>query len=101
VVLDEDEDAVLARGFYQCQVIPQSLGGGLGDQDVVSALNGIQSNWVVCRVWGEDCDGRALGQDVNCRLVGVGVGLVVGRERGEGSVEAIVNLGDVAVQVIA
>lgn len=47
---------------------------------MVTALNGVQSNWVMSRVGGEDRDCGALGQSVDCRLVGVGIRLIVGGE---------------------
>lgn len=83
VVLDEHEDPLLPGCIYQRQVIDQPLCRRLGDQHVVAALNGVQRDRVVRRIWGEDRDGGSTGQRVDRRLVRVRVGLVVGREGGE------------------
>jgi hypothetical protein len=48
VVLDEDEDAGFAGRFDEGEVVGQLLGGGLGDEDVVAALDGVEGDWVVC-----------------------------------------------------
>lgn len=53
---------------------------------MVAALDGVEGDREVGRVWGEDGDGGALGEGVDGGLVGVWVGLVVGWEGGEGGV---------------
>lgn len=77
VVLDEDEDAVLACGLDQSEVVSQTLCCWLGDKHVVTALNCVQRNGVVGRIGGEDGDGGSLGQGINGGLVCIGIGLVV------------------------
>lgn len=79
----------------------QALGCGLGDHYVDAALDGIQCDGEVGGIGGEDCDCGALGQGVDGCLVGIWVCLVVCWEGGEGCVEAVVDLADVAVQVVA
>jgi hypothetical protein len=56
VVLDEDEHAVSARLGQEVQVVGEQLGGGLGDQDVDLALDGVQRDRVVGGVGREDGD---------------------------------------------
>lgn len=80
VVLDEDEDAVLARGLDQSEVVSQTLCCWLGDENVDTALNCVQRNGIVGRIGGEDSDGGSLGEGINSSLVCIRVGLVV---RGE------------------
>lgn len=66
-----------------------------------TSFDGIHGDGEVSRVRGEDCNGITGRESVDCLLVGFGIALVVGRERVEGRVEAIVNFGDVLVQVVA
>lgn len=80
MVLDEDVDALFAGLLGQLQVVLQQLHGGLGDEDVDAALDGVQRNGEVGRVGGEDGDGVAGLEKVNGGLVGVGIDLVVGGE---------------------
>lgn len=101
VVLDEDEDVVPARGFQERNVFGEGLDGGLGDQDVDPALDGVQGDGEVSWVWGEDGDCGAFAEGVDGGFVGVRVGGVVGGEGGEGGVEVVVDLGDVFVKVFA
>jgi hypothetical protein len=92
---------VLAGLFEEGEVVRQQLCGGLGDHDVDFALDGVQSDGEVGGVRSEDGDGAARLQGVNCSLVGVGIGLVVGGEGLEGNVQAIVDLGDVLAKMLA
>jgi hypothetical protein len=92
VVLDEDEDAVLARLLEEVQVVRQQLGGRLGDQDVDLALDRVQRDRVVRGVRREDGDGRARCERVDGRLIGLRVGLIVGREGFERDVKALVDV---------
>jgi hypothetical protein len=71
---------VLAGLLQESEVVLQQLCGGLGDHDVDFALDGVQGDGEMRGVWSEDGDGTARLQGVNCCLVGVGVGLVVGGE---------------------
>jgi hypothetical protein len=73
--------------------------GGLGDQDVDFALDGVEGYRVVGCVWREDCYCVAGGEGVDCGFVGVWVAGGVGGVGGEGCVEIVVELGDVLVQV--
>lgn len=61
VVLDKDEDAVLARFVEEVEMVFQQLCSGLGDQDVDLALDGVQGDGIVGGVGGEDCDCGTLG----------------------------------------
>lgn len=101
VVLDVDEDAVLARLLEEGEVVLQQLCGGLRDHDVDLALDGVQGDGEMRGVRSEDGDGAAGLQGVNCGLVRVGVGLVVGGEGLEGNVQAIVDLGDILAKMLA
>lgn len=47
VVLDEDEDPVFAGCVDEGEVVYQALGGGFGDEDVVSAFDGVERDGVV------------------------------------------------------
>lgn len=80
VVLDEHEDTMLARLLDQGQMVRKELSGGLGDEDVDLALNGVQGDREVSRVGSEDCDGRAGLESINGCFIGIGVLLVVGWE---------------------
>lgn len=101
VVLDEDENVVFARGLDERDVFGEGLDGGLGDEDVDAALDGVDCDgevgWVRC----EYCDCGTFGESVDGGFVGVGVGGIVGGEGGEGGVEVVVDLGDVFVEVVA
>ncbi len=101
VVLHEDEDVVFARGLDERDVFGEGLDGGLGDEYVDTALDGVHCNGEVGWVGCENCDGGAFGESVDGGFVGVGVGGIVGGEGGEGGVEVVVNLGDVFVEVVA
>lgn len=83
VVLDEDVDALLVGALDELDVVLQQLDGGLGDEDVDAALNGVEGDGEVGGVRGEDGDGVAGAQGVDGGLVGFGVLLVVGGEGGE------------------
>jgi len=100
VVLDVDEDVVFARFFHQVLVLGQQLDRGLGDHDVDLALDGVESDWVVSGVGGEDGDGIAWAECVDGGLVGIWVALVVCRKGVEGCVEVVVDVGDVLVQML-
>lgn len=65
------------------------------------ALDGIEGDWEVSRIGGEDGDGVARRKLVNGRLVRIGISLVIGRERLEGGIEVVVRFGDVLLQVLA
>ena len=73
VVLDVDEDLVLAGEGEELEVVGQELGGGLGDEDMVFVFDGVFGDGVVGCVGGEDGDGAALGKGVDGGLVGVWV----------------------------
>lgn len=57
MVLDEDEDTVLAGFFEEREVVGKELGCGFGDQDVDLALDGVEGDGKMGWVGGEDCDG--------------------------------------------
>lgn len=80
VVFNKHEDTMLARLVDQGQMVRKELSGGLGDEDVDLALDGVQSDGEVSRVGGEDSDGRAGLESINGRFVGIWVLLVVGWE---------------------
>ncbi len=101
VVLDEDVDALCLGPLDELLVVLEQLDGGLGDEDVDAALDGVEGNGEMGRVRGEDCDGVAGLERVNGRLVGVGVLLVVGGEGVERGVEAVVGFGNVLLQMLA
>lgn len=101
VMLDEHEHAVLACLLQQCEVVREQLRGGLGDQHVDLALDGVQSNGEMGRVGGENGDGGARLQGVNGGLVGIGVGLVVGGIGIKRGIQSVVYLRNVLVQVVA
>jgi hypothetical protein len=99
VVLDEDVDALGLGPARQLLVVLEQLDGGLGDEDVDAALDGVEGDGEVRRVGGEDGDGVAGLELVDGGLVGVGVDRVVVGERVERGVEVVVDLRDVFVQV--
>ena len=99
VVLDVDKDAVLVGGVEEELVVGEGFHGGLSYQDVDFPFNGVECNGVVRSVGGKDCDGGAGGEGVNCSFVGFGVAFVVGWEGVEGGIKAVVDLGDVFLQV--
>lgn len=80
VVFDENKDTMLARFVNQGQMVRKELSGGLGDEDVDLALDGVHGNREVRRIGGEDCNSRARFEGINGRFVGIGVLLVVGWE---------------------
>jgi len=82
-------------------VVLEQLDGGLGEEDVDAALDGVEGDGVVGGVRGEDGDGVAGLEAVDGGLVGVRVDLVVGGEGVERGVEPVVGLRDVAVEVLA
>lgn len=86
MVLNEDVDALLASLVDDVLVMSQLLNSGLGDEDVDATLNSVQGDRVVAGVRSEDSDGIAGGKAVDGGLVGIGILLVVGRERLEGGV---------------
>ena len=83
VVLDVDEDVVLAGECEEFEVVREEFGGGLGDEDVVFVFDGVFGDGVVRCVGGEDCDGAAWRQGVDGGFVGVWVGSGVVGEGGE------------------
>lgn len=99
MVLDEDVDALGLGPARQLLVVLEQLDGGLGDEDVDAALDGVEGDGEVRRVGGEDGDGVAGLELVDGGLVGVGVDRVVVGERVERGVEVVVDLRDVFVQV--
>lgn len=101
VVLDVDEDIVFLGGFEEVLVVLEELDGGLGDEDVVAAFDGVEGDGVVGCVGGEDGDGAALGEGVDGVLVGVRVALAFLGVFLEGDVEAVVGLGDVFFEMLA
>lgn len=101
VVLNEDVDALLLGLLDELLVIRQKLDGGLSDEDVDATLNGVEGNREMRRIGCEDCDGVASLEAIDGGLVGFGVLLVIGGERVERGIEAVVDLGDVLVQVFA
>lgn len=86
VVLNENKDILLPCCLDEFLVMFERLDRGLGDQHVDAALDGIQGNWVMCRIWREDGDGIAGTQSINGGLVGIWVFGVICRERLEGGV---------------
>jgi hypothetical protein len=67
---------------------------------VDAALDGVQRDRVVRGVRGEYGDGVAGGERVDGGFVGFRIDLVVGRVRGEGGVEVVVDERDVFVEVL-
>lgn len=94
-MLNVDEDAVFAAGFQELKVVGEELGGRFCDQDVVAAFDGVHGDRKVCCIRGEDRDGAALGKRINSGFVGIGIGLIVGREGKEARVEVVVYLRNV------
>lgn len=64
-------------------------------------LNGVESDGIVRCIWGENCDSRARGEGVDCGFVGFWVTFVVCGVGVEGGVEAVVDLGDIFVEMFA
>ena len=99
MVLNVDEDVVFLCFGEKLLVVLKQLYCRLRDENMDSALNGVQSNWVVSGVWGEDGDfimsagfqhywrnqltGTALRESVNCGLIRIRVGLALLRELAE------------------
>lgn len=77
-MLDKDEDSLLLGLANQFLVLFEEFHCGFGDEDMDAALDGVERDGVVSRVWGEDGDGVAGTKTVNGRLVSVRVLLVVG-----------------------
>jgi hypothetical protein len=65
------------------------------------SLDGIEGNRVVRCVWGEDRDCGTWGESVDGCFIGFGVAFVIWRVGVEGGVEAIVDLGNVFVEMFA
>lgn len=101
VVLNVHNDIVLARLSEQVEVVGEELGRRLGDENVDLALNGVQSDGVMGGVGSENGDCRAGGEGVNGGFVGFWVRGVVGGEGGEGDIKAVVDFGDILLQVFA
>lgn len=100
VVLNVHEDIVLAGFTQEFEVVGEELGGGFGDHDVDAAADGVEGDGVVRGVRGEDCDCGAGGEGVDGGFVGFRVaGGGVGGEGFKGSVEIVVDLGDIFVEV--
>jgi hypothetical protein len=91
VVLDIDKDIVLACLFEQLLVVFEQLDGGLCDEDVDAALYGVEGNWVVGGVGGEDGDGAALWERIDGLLVGFGIAFALLGELVKGHVESVVG----------
>ena len=73
VVLDVDDDVVLAGLAEELLVLGEELDGRFGDEDVDAALYGVESDGEVGGVRGEDCDGIARGESIDGGFVGVWV----------------------------
>jgi hypothetical protein len=67
-------------------VVFEGLDCGFGDQDMDFALDGVESNGVMCRIRCEDGDGISGGQSINGFLVGFSIAFVVGGVGGEGGI---------------
>lgn len=101
VVFNVHNYIVLARLSEQIEVVREELGRGLSDENVDLALNGVQSDRVMGGVGCENGDCRAGGKGVNGSFVGFWVGGVVGGKGGEGDIKAVVDFGDILLQVCA
>lgn len=99
MVLDEDVDVLLAGLGDQVLVVGKLLDGRLCEKNVDAALNGVKSNWVVARVWGEDGDGVSGLEQVDCGLVGIRVLGVIGGIGLKRGIEAVVCLCDILMEV--
>ena len=70
MVFDINEDIVLTGFRNEMVVLREVLDSRLCDQNVETATDGVESDGVVCCVWGEDCDGVAGGERFDSSLVG-------------------------------
>lgn len=77
------------------EMFGEELCCGFGDEDVVAVLDGVESDWIVSWIGGEDCHGGFWGKRIDGKFVGVGVGGGVGGEGLEGDVEVVVDVLDV------
>ncbi len=74
VMLNVYEDIVLPSSFEQLLVVFEELDSWFRDEHVNAALYGIEGNWIVGCVWGEDGDCAAFWEGVNGLLVCIWVG---------------------------
>lgn len=72
-----------------------------GDKDVDLALDGVECNWVVSGIGGEDGDGITWGEGIDGFLVGFCVSLIVCWVGIEGCVEVVVDVCDVLGEMLA
>jgi hypothetical protein len=82
-------------------MVGKGFDGRLGNEDVYSFLDGIESYGMMCWVWCEDCDGITWRESINCRLVRIWVADIALGEGVKGGIKAIVNLGDILLQMLA
>lgn len=101
VMFHVDEDVVLDALFQQMLMFCEQFDGGLGDHDVDTFADGVEGDGVVGWVGSEDGNGIAGGEGIDGALVGFGVALVVFGKAVEGSVETIVDVGDILGQMLA
>jgi len=55
-MLNETDQSLLPGQFDQLLMILDFLSSGLGDQDVMTLVQGLDSDWEMCRVGCEDDD---------------------------------------------
>jgi hypothetical protein len=101
VVLDVYKYAILLRCLEEGLMVCEGLDGGFGYQDVDLALDGVQSDGVMCCVGCEDCDCVAGGEGIDCGFVRVGIFRIIRRVGFEGGIESIVDIRDILVQMFA
>ena len=100
MVLDKDIDAFCGGAGDEFLMMRQELDGGLGEEDVNTALEGVEGDGVVRLIWGEDGDAIARFEGVNGGFVGVWILLIICRERAEGCVEIVVDSTDVCLKML-
>lgn len=101
VVLNINEDSLLVGLFDQREVVLESLGSRLRDEDVDFALDRIERNWEMRGVWREDCDCITRLQGIDCGLVGLWITHVSGGESSERDVQAVVDISDVLLKMVS
>lgn len=101
MVLNIDEDSLLVGLFNQREVVLESLGSRLCDEDVDFALNRIKCNWEMRGVWREDCDRITRIQGIDCGLVGLWITRISGGESSERDIQAVVDISDVLLKMVS
>lgn len=100
VVLDKDEDAMLSGLLEQMKMVFQKFCCRLREQDVDLALDCVERDLIMAGVWGENSDGRAGFESINCGLVCIWVDFVVCWEGFKRDVEPVVGIRNVLLQML-